>query len=601
MSMTFHDDVRPGLWNAGRSRGNVFMSPPAADLSAGGPAGDTIMVRDAATMLILTSLVVATARGQESIPLRTVAEIKDATVYIVTAVEGDEDGPKQTGSGFLIKADGRVGYIVTNAHVITPEKGEFRTRPSTHVVFRSGTKAERRAKAEVVASDAGHDLAILRVENVPDLPAPIGIAKEVDLAETMPVYVFGFPFGEALAFGQKSPSVVVGRGGVSSIRRDEDDRPRKVLIDGALNPGNSGGPVVDVKGRLVGVAVATIRGAHIGIAIAPPELQDLLAGRPEAVRLKVRGVEGGNAQLGLEVALVDPLDRLKSVTLLYALGDAKAPTTTAGDATAYGPLPGAKSVSLAVKDRRGVGTLSVPAPSGKDVVVTYQAAHVDARGKTVYAKPGRYLFSPGSAATAKALESWGDAIDPDGDCKVRPEAGGVVFDVPGKLHDLSAEIGMLNAPRILREVDGDFIAKVKVVGPLEPGAAGTRVNSVPYYGAGLVLWLDDGDYIRFERGAGYRNDKINTFATFESRRNGSFGARSNGKLAPGDAWLRLERHGRTIDASSSPDGANWTRHKPIQVDWPSKLKVGVVAVNSCLDPLTVRFEGFTVEPLGGRP
>lgn len=561
------------------------------------------MVRGATLVSALAAtaaLAAATARGQEAIPLETVAAIKAATVYVVTAVEGG-DGPKQTGSGFVIKADGRSGYLVTNAHVITPEKGAFRARPATSVVFRSGTKAERKVRAEVVAVDAARDLAVLKVDGVPDLPRPIDIAKEVEPVETMPVYVFGFPFGEALAFGEGSPSVVVGRGGVSGIRRDADDRPRKVLIDGALNPGNSGGPVVDAKGRLVGVAVATIRGAHIGLAIAPPELQDVLAGRPEGVEFQVQGDSGGVARLGVEVALVDPLERMTSLTLLYAPGEAKAPETGSGEATVYGPLPGAKSMSLSVSKRRGAGTLTIPAPAGKDIVLTYQAAYPDARGKTVYTKPGRALFKPGAAAMAKSLEPWGRAIDPDGDCTIKADAGGVVFEVPGTLHDLSAEIGQLNAPRLLREVEGDFVAQVKVAGPLEPGAAGTRVKSIPYYGAGLVLWLDDANYIRFERGAGYRNEKINTFATFESRRDGAFGARSNGKLAPGDAWLRLERHGRTIDAATSPDGKTWTKHKPLVVDWPTKLKVGVAAVNSCLDPLTVRFESFSLKPVAPSP
>ena len=560
------------------------------------------MVRNVASAVILaTSLAAPSSHGQESLPLKTVAAIKDATVYIVTAVV-DDDEPKQTGSGFLIRSDGRAGYVVTNAHVITPEKGQFRAKPTTSVVFRSGAKAERKAKAEVVAVDSERDLAVLKVDGVPDLPRPIDISKEVELVETMPVYVFGFPFGEALAFGQKSPSVVVGRGGVSSIRRDEDDRPRKVLIDGALNPGNSGGPVVDAQGRLVGVAVATIRGAHIGIAIAPPELLDVLAGRADGVSLKVRDVSGGNAQLGLEVALVDPLDRMKSVTLLYALGDAKAPETKSGDATIYGPLAGARSLSLAVSKRRGVGTMTVPAPPGKDVVLTYQAAQLDGQGKTIYSKPGRFFFSPSAGAMARAVATWGDAIDPDGDCKVRLDAGAVVVDVPGTLHDLSVEIGVINAPRLLREVEGDFVAQVKVAGPLEPGPAGTRVESIPYYGGGMILWLDDDNFIRFERGAGYRVDKITTFATFELREGGARkNTKTNGKLAPGDAWLRLERHGRTIDASTSPDGKNWNKHKPIEVDWPSKLKVGVAVVNSCLDPVTVRFEDFSLKPLGGSP
>ena len=187
-------------------------------------------------------------------------------------------GSGQSGSGFLFRVDGKTAYIATNDHVISPPKGLFRNRPAIKVILRSGTRQRaHRVPAEVLATSAESDLAILRITDVPDLPAPIDVARETELVETMPVYVFGFPFGKGLAQGRGRPSVVVGKGSVSSIRRDDDGNLVAVLIDGALNPGNSGGPVVDTQGRLVGVAVAAVRGANIGIAIAQPDLRAMLA------------------------------------------------------------------------------------------------------------------------------------------------------------------------------------------------------------------------------------------------------------------------------------------------------------------------------------
>ncbi len=76
---------------------------------------------------------------------------------------------------------------------------------------------------------------------------------------------FGFPFGKALSTTKGNPAVTVGKASVSSLRTGPDGGLAYVQIDGNLNPGNSGGPVVDAKGRLVGVAVATIKdGQGIG-------------------------------------------------------------------------------------------------------------------------------------------------------------------------------------------------------------------------------------------------------------------------------------------------------------------------------------------------
>lgn len=151
-------------------------------------------------------------------------------------------------------------------------------------VFWSGTKKEQSYRAQVVASDRKRDLAILKLTGCKNLSNPIGIGRSVDLRETMPVYVLGFPFGKILPTNKGNPTITIGKGSVSSIRRDERDEVALVQIDGALNPGNSGGPVVDTQGRLVGVAVATINpelGSGIGFAIPTSKLTALLEGKQD--------------------------------------------------------------------------------------------------------------------------------------------------------------------------------------------------------------------------------------------------------------------------------------------------------------------------------
>lgn len=221
---------------------------------------------------------------------RVLKDLKGATVFI--KVEAGKE-LSCSGSGFLVKTQGNTGYIVTNHHVVNPEAEllkPIRSRnggtatvivkiqvknASVTAVFNSGTPAERSLAAEVVTTDASRDLAILRVTGPANWPRPIILDDRPRLVETMPVYILGFPFGEALSFKHGNPAITVNKGSISSLRQDDYGQMKAVQIDGAINPGNSGGPVVDETGHLVGISVATIKGSGIGLAIAPEELDQL--------------------------------------------------------------------------------------------------------------------------------------------------------------------------------------------------------------------------------------------------------------------------------------------------------------------------------------
>jgi S1-C subfamily serine protease len=231
--------------------------------------------------------------GGTDLPPRVLRDVKNATVFVKVDA-GDVGG---SGSGFVIKVkrDGPTAYVVTNHHVIAPElddadepgprRGRFPLRPpfarrlaqpTITLVFWSGTPRERSAPASIVLDDAERDLALLQVTGVQDLPAPIPLVRNPGVGETMPVFLFGFPFGDALALHQGNPAITVGKGSVSSLRLNDRGEVARIQIDGDLNPGNSGGPVVDAKGRLVGIAVAKVRNTRIGLAIPPADLIAML-------------------------------------------------------------------------------------------------------------------------------------------------------------------------------------------------------------------------------------------------------------------------------------------------------------------------------------
>jgi len=247
----------------------------------------------------------------------------------------------------LLKVDGEVGHLITNHHVIVgaPKGAHY---PEVTVVFNSGTDGEKVVKGQVLASSHVSDLAVLRVTGVKDLPRPIRNRPAEELTETTPVVVFGFP-ATGLDRG-KNPPVTVTRGAVSSTRRDGI-----VQLDTLLNPGNSGGPVVDTKGRLVGIAFARAEGkglVGIGYAVPPGELPKLLAARIQDYGVVTKAVHDGEAEIEISLRLHDPYETIRAVAVDYAAAD------LIGDAP-VSELPGAKRLTLDVKHQKAVGTFKV--------------------------------------------------------------------------------------------------------------------------------------------------------------------------------------------------------------------------------------------------
>ena len=91
----------------------------------------------------------------------------------------------------------------------------------------------------------------------------------------------------------------------------------------------------------------------------------------------------------------------------------------------------------------------------------------------------------------------GPLIDPDRDCKVSTDEEGFTIETPGKLHIITPE--KANAPRALEKVTGDFVAEVHVPGEIRPGVNPLEQFPFTFQGAGLLLWLDQENYIRLER------------------------------------------------------------------------------------------------------
>ncbi|MGE0026280.1 MAG: S1C family serine protease [Thermoleophilia bacterium] len=196
------------------------------------------------------------------------------------------DAGDRTGSGFLVDAH---GHVVTNAHVV----GD---RTSVNVDL-----GGRRVEATVRGVEPSVDVAVLTLEESQgDVPAlPFGDSSTVRIGD--PVVAIGSPFG---LNGSLSSGIVSG------LRR-QIDSPNGFAIQGviqtdaALNPGNSGGPLLSMDGRVVGMAtqIATESGTNEGIGFAVPStVVQGTAGRIIATGradLPYMGIVGGDVPEGV--------------------------------------------------------------------------------------------------------------------------------------------------------------------------------------------------------------------------------------------------------------------------------------------------------------
>jgi hypothetical protein len=386
---------------------------------------------------VLLSLSAATARADDAIPLEVLEAIKAATVYVKVECEGlsgsgsgfvikaEHDTVLVVTNHHVIepKVEVEAAPRPSAPHIVPPRPfgprtphhttrpplstyataytprtlvrtfipcaardgtlSEAQRRISTRaryknarvtVVFHSGTKKEEALPGKVLAADPEQDLAVLEVKADKLWPKPIDYIHQPRLAETMPVYIFGFPFGKVLATSKGSPAITVGKGSISSLRLNDDGELALVQIDGALNPGNSGGPVVDTQGRLVGVAVATIKNSSgIGLAIPCRELALMLRGRVGKVYLHSSQDGDGPMTVHVEVGLIDPFHRIKSVALHYLLAERVPEKTRPADP--LGPLPGCRKLPLEIDNQLAAGKF-VLKKGISEVALRYQAVYV---------------------------------------------------------------------------------------------------------------------------------------------------------------------------------------------------------------------------------
>jgi regulation of enolase protein 1 (concanavalin A-like superfamily) len=190
---------------------------------------------------------------------------------------------------------------------------------------------------------------------------------------------------------------------------------------------------------------------------------------------------------------------------------------------------------------------------------------------------------------------FGEPVDPDGDCKFVLDDRVLRIRVPGGCHLLDPCSRLTNAPRAVRDVEGDFTAQVKVrlFMPAWP-TVGT-----PNFHAGMVVWHDERTYYVVGRTISREGDKAQVGASgaalADGRQQFGWGA-GGGGLDAETVIFRAVRTGNTVKLSMCGDGQTWLEAPPATTNFPSKLAVGVYAGHNSGTPFLAEFEDFTVTP-----
>ena len=217
------------------------------------------------------------------LPVRAVAEAVGPSIVTISA---DVPAGRSVGTGVVVSADGEV---LTNSHVVS-EATEIRVRlpGETEPIV-----------AELVASDEGNDLSLLQIDRDDLQPVTFADSEAVGLGDE--VLAIGFALdldGEpTVTLGIVSAldrTIITERGGALD---------GLIQTDAAISSGNSGGPLVDVSGRIVGINTAVARGdvvtaaTNVGFAISSNEVEAVL----EALRESSAGDPRREGFLGISL------------------------------------------------------------------------------------------------------------------------------------------------------------------------------------------------------------------------------------------------------------------------------------------------------------
>ena len=277
----------------------VALSPTAAAQPSVGPAETNLTLKE------------------DSAVIDAVRSVKPAVVTVINQMQPRRGflgsvTPTASGSGVIVDAK---GYIITNNHVIAGQQ-------SLQVIFSDGSKTD----ATIIGTDAIADLAVLKVDKVPAV-ATLGDSNSLQPGQV--TIAIGNPLGDYRG------TVTVGV--ISGLNRVVGQQQGLIQTDAAINNGNSGGPLINSLGQVIGINTLVVRSTDdgkvaegLGFAIPSNQVKEIMAqlvanGRVDRAYLgvtyqpvdpQVAAAMNLNATNGVVITRVDPGTPAAKVGLL---------------------------------------------------------------------------------------------------------------------------------------------------------------------------------------------------------------------------------------------------------------------------------------------
>jgi S1-C subfamily serine protease len=339
--------------------------------------------------------------GAGSSPARALAGLNASSIYardapgVVTVISvfpgaggvaSSTGGEAVQGSGFVLTTGGEV---VTNAHVVTTVAGgAFHRAHAVYVQFADGNEVP----ARIVGTDPNADVALLQINPAGLSLRPLALGSSASLAVGAPVAALGSPFGEA---GSMSVGVISATNrSIESLNGTNAQNtfsiPGAIQTDAAINHGNSGGPLVNSSGAVIGInsqlATSTGGGEGVGFAI-PVDTVKRSAGQLRA--------HGSVAYAYLGVTSVDLFPQLARRLHLGVTHGAFIQTVAAGGPAAKAGLRGGTTKLQFDAAQYEVGGDVITKLNGHDLTVGHDLSDAVA------------LLDPGQVVT---LEVWRDRV-----------------------------------------------------------------------------------------------------------------------------------------------------------------------------------------------
>ena len=247
--------VMGGLAGYYAAQNSISNAAPLVNVAATSPTTSAQPVSPQQTNLTLK---------EDSAVIDAVRKVKPAVVTVINNLQPRRGffgtfAPTASGSGVIVDSK---GYIITNNHVISGQQ-------SLQVIFSDGSKAD----ATIIGADSVADIAVLKVDQV---PAVATLGDSNTLAPGQVAIAIGSPLGDYRG------TVTVGV--VSGLNRRVGQQQGLIQTDAAINNGNSGGPLINTLGQVIGINTLVVRSTNdgnvaegLGFAIPSNQVRDIMA------------------------------------------------------------------------------------------------------------------------------------------------------------------------------------------------------------------------------------------------------------------------------------------------------------------------------------